>query len=56
MHMYEFVCGHVHRHAGAHGGQKGTLNPLELRLQAVRSHLMWVLGPKLSSSARAPNR
>lgn len=33
--------------AGTHRGQKGALDPLELELQVVRSHLMWVLGTKL---------
>lgn len=34
-------------------GQKRVLDSLELVLQVVVSHLMWVLGIKLRSSARA---
>lgn len=34
-------------------GQKRALDALEVELKIVVSHLMWVLGPKLGSSARA---
>lgn len=34
MYEYVFAYGYVHMHVGAHGGRKGTSNPLELRLQA----------------------
>lgn len=30
-----------------------VLDPLELKLQGVVSHLMWVLGTQLQSSAKA---
>lgn len=53
--IFMCLCGYVYMHASAHEGQKGTLNPLEPRLHAVMNHLMWVLEPKLRSSARAPN-
>ena len=33
-----------------HGGQKRTLDPMELRLQMV---VMWVVGIEVMSSARA---
>jgi hypothetical protein len=36
----------------AHGGQR-TSDSLGLELQAVMSHLMWVLGTKPRSSANA---
>ena len=38
MHMYVFVCGYVHMHAGAYGGQKGTSNPLDYRLLQVTGY------------------
>lgn len=41
----------VHATTGASGGQKRVLDPLELKLQGVVSHLMWVLGTKLKFSA-----
>lgn len=31
------------------GGQKRVPDPLELRIKAVVSHLMWVLGTELTS-------
>ena len=40
---------------GAHGDQKRVLDPLELEFQVVVSCLMWVLGTKPRSSARAAN-
>lgn len=36
-----------------HRGQKRTLNPLELELETVMSHPVWVLEIKLGSFARA---
>lgn len=41
----------VHAHECPHRGQKYWA-PLELGLQAVVSHLMWVLGIKLGSLGR----
>lgn len=38
--------------AGAQGGQKRELEPLELGLQVIVSHLMWVLATQLGSFAR----
>jgi len=38
--------------AGAQGGQKGLFDFLNLKLQAVFSHVIWVLGTKFSISAR----
>lgn len=38
---------------GAHGGQKAALDLLETELQAAVSHLIWELGTKTKSSARA---
>jgi hypothetical protein len=32
-----------HMHAGTHGSQN-VLDPLELELQGVASHMAWVLG------------
>ena len=37
------------------GGQKRVLDILELQLQVVVSHLMWVLETKLRSSTRTIN-
>jgi hypothetical protein len=34
------------------GDQKRALNPLALEFQVVVSHLMWILGTELRSSAR----
>lgn len=58
--MHVCVCTRVHVHAlhmcaNACRGQNRVLNPLELELQAIICHLMWVLGTKLQSSARALN-
>lgn len=44
------VCSLEYRYRG---GQKSMLDPLELELQPVMSYLMWALGTKLQSSARA---
>jgi hypothetical protein len=44
------VC---HVCTGAHRGQKRPSNPLELGLQALVSHPVWVLGSELGSSVRA---
>lgn len=33
-----------HMHAGAHRGQKKAWDPLELELEAVVSHPLWMLG------------
>ena len=41
-----------HMYAGAHGGQKRALDPLELELQIILS-AMWVSEIKPRSSARA---
>lgn len=49
------MCVYCHMDVGAHGGQMGTLDPLELELKAAVSCLMWtwVLESKLRSSGRA---
>jgi hypothetical protein len=50
-----FNCGgglFVHMNASAHRAQRGE-SPLELGLQAVVSHLLWVLGLKCRTSGRA---
>lgn len=48
------MCMYVHlMYAGDHGNQKRESDPLELKeLEGVASHLVWVLGAKLRSSAR----
>lgn len=46
--------GYVHVSAVVRGGQKRALDPLEMELQEVMSHPMWVLGKKLRSSACTP--
>lgn len=53
--MYVFVCGDVHMSANTLGRQKSISDPLELELDVVVSHLMWMLGAELRPSARAPN-
>lgn len=45
------VCRCVCVGAGAHGGQQGATDPLELELQVFMSCLMWVIGTELGSSA-----
>lgn len=39
------VCGYVYMSESVQGGQKRAQIPLQLDLQAVESHLMWVLEP-----------
>lgn len=46
------MCAYVQVSALECKSQK-SLDPLELDLHVVVSHLMWVLGTKLGSSARA---
>jgi hypothetical protein len=46
--------GDVRMNAHAHEGQK-VIDPRELEVQMVVSHLMWVLTTKLGSSGRAVN-
>lgn len=41
------VC---HMHSSGQGGQKRVLQLLELELQAVLRHLVWMLGGKQGSS------
>lgn len=41
-----YVCGN---------SQRLVLGPLEMELQVVVRHLIWVLGPKLWPSSRAAN-
>lgn len=48
-----YVCVHVHICAYAHGSQKRASELLEL--QESVNYLMWVLGTKLGSFARAEN-
>lgn len=38
---------------GVHVGQKKASGPLELELQAVLSHLIWMLGTKCRPSGKA---
>lgn len=47
--MRDYMC----RTAGAWGGQTRASDTLEVELQAVVSHLLWVLAPELGSFARA---
>lgn len=45
--IFKFMCvcvWHSHIHVGILGGQERTLDPLDLGLQVVMSHLRWVLG------------
>ena len=53
MYLYVSVCEYAHVDAGTQGGKKKASDPLELKLQAVVSHLMWVLGTAPGSSATA---
>lgn len=46
------LCVH-HMPAGAFRGQEGALEPLELELETIMSHLGRVPGPKPRSSGRA---
>lgn len=46
------VWGHVYLSAVAHRDRKRVSYPLELELQAVVSHLVWVRGTELESFAR----
>lgn len=58
MYVYVCVCHLVcvyHMHAGGCKSQKRTLDPLELELQEVVSHPMWVLGIQPGSTIRAAN-
>lgn len=48
------VCSYAHLCASACGGQKRTLDLLELELQAVVSHLPWMLGIQLNQWAIFP--
>lgn len=45
-HLCEVMCKNACR---AHRVQKGSLEPLELQLQVVANHLMYVLGTKFWS-------
>lgn len=47
------MCVFVHVHAGAHRGQKRMLDFSGAGATAVVSHLLWMLGIKLRSSAGA---
>lgn len=51
------VCGLVHMGVNAQGGQKGALDLLELKKQAVESLPIWALGNilELGSSPRSVN-
>ena len=51
--VWMYVCVCVFVSASAHGVEKKALDPLELELQTLVSSLMWVLGTKLWSSAKA---
>jgi hypothetical protein len=39
-----------HMHVGASGGQQRALDSLELELQEIVNHLMWVMGTEPGSS------
>lgn len=53
LHVYMCVCVIVcYMCVDAKGGPKKVLDPLELDLQVVMSHLKWVLGTKLRSFER----
>ena len=41
---------HTHRRIHTHRDNKKVVDPLELELQVVMSHLMWVIRPKFWSS------
>ena len=43
-----YVCVHVHMGVGAHGNQVRVLDPLELELEAVVSHLVLGRAPDLA--------
>lgn len=47
------VCGYVHVRAGAPEGWKEVSDTLEMKLQVIVSHLIWVLEIKRVSSVRA---
>jgi hypothetical protein len=53
--VYMYVCGwvYVHVSVGAQGAQQRASHSLELELQVVVCHLVWILGSKLVSSTRA---
>lgn len=46
------MCCYAHVSAGVPGGQKCQIH-LELEVQPILSHLIWMLGPGLGSSGRA---
>lgn len=46
------MCMHVHMCVVAYGIQKTVLDILELELQEIVSHPIWVLGTELRSSER----
>lgn len=52
MHLCVSVWGFVHVNTVNCGGQKGTLNPLELESRAVVSHPAWMSATMFGSSAR----
>lgn len=52
--MHVHVCGYAHGSAGAYGVQR-RLRSLRAGLQALMSHLMWVLGVKPMSSEWTAN-
>lgn len=52
-----YICVHAcqyvyHVHLGAHEGQKRAWESLELELQEVVNHPVWILGIESQSSAR----
>lgn len=53
--MFMCLVSEYHMCVSARGGQGGDWVPLELELELVVSHLTWVLGPELWSSAGALN-
>lgn len=52
-HAHEHVCAHVLHMCRCPWRPNRTLVPLDLQLQAVLSHLTWVLASKVKSSERA---
>lgn len=48
-----FLCGYAQMSAGSHESQ--VLEPVELELQVIVSHVMWMLGTELGFYATAAN-
>ena len=54
--LYVYVCvsvyGYMYICVGSQGSQKRALAPLKLEVQAIVSHLVWMLRTELGFSAR----